>query len=50
MKNDEENAHLARGGDRYVKHIMARKKFYAVESGRVPGIYETWAGCEMQVK
>jgi viroplasmin and RNaseH domain-containing protein len=29
---------------------MARKKFYAVASGRVPGIYETWEECEMQVK
>ncbi|MCR5202139.1 MAG: ribonuclease H family protein [Lachnospiraceae bacterium] len=26
------------------------KYFYAVRNGRVPGIYETWAECEKQVK
>ena len=26
------------------------KKFYAVKSGRTPGIYETWSDCEKQVK
>ncbi len=29
---------------------MAKKKFYAVRSGVKPGIYETWAECEMQIK
>lgn len=29
---------------------MAKKKYYAVKSGVKPGIYETWAECEMQVK
>lgn len=26
------------------------KKYYAVQKGRKPGIYETWAACEAQVK
>lgn len=26
------------------------KKYYAVQQGRKPGIYETWAACEAQVK
>ena len=26
------------------------KKYYAVREGKVPGIYETWAECEEQVK
>ncbi|MBS4913734.1 MAG: ribonuclease H family protein [Veillonella sp.] len=26
------------------------KKYYAVQQGRKPGIYETWASCEAQVK
>lgn len=26
------------------------KKYYAVQKGRKPGIYETWADCEAQVK
>lgn len=26
------------------------KKYYAVQQGRKPGIYETWADCEAQVK
>ena len=25
------------------------KKFYAVQRGRAPGIYLTWADCEQQV-
>jgi len=25
------------------------KKFYAVKSGRIPGIYETWAECQKQI-
>lgn len=29
---------------------MAKKKYYAVRSGNKPGIYETWADCELQVK
>ena len=29
---------------------MAKKKYYAVKCGVKPGIYETWAECEMQVK
>lgn len=29
---------------------MAKNKYYAVAKGRAPGIYETWAECEAQVK
>lgn len=29
---------------------MAKVKFYAVKTGKVPGIYNTWAQCEEQVK
>lgn len=29
---------------------MAKNKFYAVLRGRTPGIYNTWAECEKQVK
>ncbi len=29
---------------------MAKKKFYAVRVGKVPGIYQTWAQAEEQVK
>lgn len=29
---------------------MAKKAFYAVKTGKVPGIYSTWAECEAQVK
>ena len=29
---------------------MAKKKYYAVKCGVRPGIYETWAECEMQTK
>lgn len=29
---------------------MAKKKFYAVKVGRIPGIYSTWDECEEQVK
>ena len=29
---------------------MAKKNFYAVKAGRVPGIYKTWAECEQQTK
>lgn len=29
---------------------MASKKVYAVKNGRVPGLYDTWAECEKQVK
>lgn len=29
---------------------MAKKKFYAVKVGKVPGIYSTWSECEEQVK
>lgn len=28
---------------------MAKKKFYAVQSGRVPGVYLTWEECKKQV-
>lgn len=27
-----------------------KKKYYAVRKGRTPGIYETWADCEKEVK
>ena len=47
-RDDEESAHFARRGS--ANQIMARKKYYAVATGKVPGIYETWAECEMQVK
>ena len=29
---------------------MAKKKFYAVKVGKIPGIYSTWNECEAQVK
>ena len=29
--------------------MAAKKKYYAVKSGRVPGIYETWDECKRQV-
>lgn len=29
---------------------MAKKKYYAVRIGNKPGIYETWAECELQIK
>ncbi len=29
---------------------MAKKKYYAVKSGKKPGIYQTWSECEEQVK
>lgn len=29
---------------------MAKKKYYAVRVGRTPGIYDTWAECEREVK
>ncbi|MCD8019695.1 MAG: viroplasmin family protein [Clostridiales bacterium] len=29
---------------------MAKKKYYAVKTGRKPGIYATWTECEKQVK
>jgi viroplasmin and RNaseH domain-containing protein len=29
---------------------MAKKNFYAVACGRVPGLYGSWAECEAQVK
>ena len=29
---------------------MAKKNFYAVASGRTPGIYKTWAEAEVQIK
>ena len=29
---------------------MAKKKYYAVKIGIKPGIYETWAECELQIK
>ncbi|CAB1242551.1 Ribonuclease HI-related protein [Clostridiaceae bacterium BL-3] len=29
---------------------MAKKKFYAVREGKIPGIYSTWSECEEQVK
>lgn len=29
---------------------MAKKKYYAVKIGIKPGIYETWAECEIQIK
>ena len=28
---------------------MAKKKFYAVQNGRVPGVYLTWDECKKQV-
>ena len=37
--------------DIFVKgDILAKKKYYAVKCGLVPGIYETWAECQKQVK
>lgn len=29
---------------------MSKKKYYAVKIGIKPGIYETWAECELQIK
>ena len=29
---------------------MAKRKFYAVKSGKIPGIYQTWNQAEEQVK
>ncbi len=29
---------------------MAKKKYFAVKIGIKPGIYETWAECELQIK
>ena len=29
---------------------MAKRKFYAVKRGKVPGIYQTWGQAEEQVK
>lgn len=29
---------------------MAKKMYYAVKFGTQPGIYETWAECEAQIK
>ncbi|MBQ2113959.1 MAG: viroplasmin family protein, partial [Selenomonadales bacterium] len=29
--------------------MMATKKYYAVQAGRVPGIYMTWNDCQKQV-
>ena len=29
---------------------MAKKNFYCVIKGRIPGIYTNWADCEKQVK
>lgn len=28
---------------------MAKKKFYAVKVGKIPGIYSTWDECQLQV-
>lgn len=30
--------------------FMAKKKFYAVKVGKIPGIYCTWSECEEQIK
>lgn len=30
--------------------LWLKKKYYAVKVGNKPGIYETWAECEIQVK
>lgn len=30
--------------------MKTNKKYYAVKSGRIPGVYETWSECEEQVK
>lgn len=30
--------------------MKTNKKYYAVKSGRTPGVYETWSECEKQVK
>ena len=27
---------------------MAKKKYYAIRKGKVPGIYETWDDCKAQ--
>ena len=29
---------------------MAKKKYYCVIKGRIPGIYTNWTDCEKQVK
>lgn len=29
---------------------MAKKNYYAVKSGKIPGIYRSWSECEVQVK
>src|SRR5699024_1629990 len=29
---------------------MAKRKFYAVKAGKIPGIYQTWSQAEEQVK
>ena len=34
----------------YVFHKRMAKKYYVVWQGRTPGIYDTWAECEAQVK
>ena len=31
------------------ERTMAKKKFYAVQNGRVPGVYLTWDECKKQV-
>ena len=28
---------------------MAKKKFYVVKNGKVPGIYDNWPDCQAQV-
>ena len=29
---------------------MAKKKYYAVKKGKVPGVYETWDDCKDQTQ
>ena len=29
---------------------MAKKKYYAVQVGRIPGIYGTWDECKAQIE
>jgi ribonuclease HI len=31
-------------------YIMAKRKFYAVQVGKVPGVYETWDECKVNVE
>ena len=32
------------------RKIMAKKKYYAVQVGKIPGIYGTWDECKAQTE